>query len=194
LLPLVVLLLLGATGCTSDDEPVTVRVCGDLEPPDDIDAIRVVILDESGNEVRSGVRPLVQCPEDTLRMLPQRFEFRTVPDEGSVVAQALSDEVVIAGARVRSTFERPSTIEVAIESSCIGAQCGEDETCIDGACEFAPTEESGLLACPTGSTPSDDADLDAETGSDAENGTEDAGSDADAGPRYCPGPEGGQPN
>ena len=188
------LLLLGyATGCTSDDEPVTVRVCGDLQPPEDVDAIRVVLLDASGNEVRSGVRQLVQCPEDTLRTLPQRFEFRTVPDQGIVVAQALVDEVVIASAKVRSDFEGAKTIDVAINSSCIGAQCSEGDTCIGGACEFVPTDESGLLACPSAPTPSDAA-LDADD--DGHSGTQDAGGDTDVddGPRYCPDPDGEQPN
>lgn len=182
-----------SVGCTSDDEPVAIRVCGDVQVPQQIDALRVVVLDESGTEIRSGVRSLLECPEDVVRPLPQRFEFQTTPDRGIVVAEGLSDEVVIARARVRANFNAGDTIDIAVNASCIGAQCPSDKTCIDGMCEFIPSADSDLLGCGS-AAPSTDTGTDAADTEPNDTGAGDVGDADDAGARFCPSTDGGQAN
>ena len=182
-----------SVGCTSDDEPVAIRVCGDVQVPQQIDALRVVVLDESGTEIRSGVRSLLECPEDVVRPLPQRFEFQTTPDRGIVVAEGLSDEIVVARASVRANFNGENTIDIAINASCIGARCPSDQTCIDGMCEFIPSADSDLLGCGQRRAVHRHGHRRHRHRSERY-GRGDAGDADEPGARFCPSTDGGQAN
>lgn len=133
---------LGA-GCDESLDQVEVELCGQVDVPAQLDAVRVVILDADRQEVRAGVRELVDCATKTIRPLSQRLSFSLpADDELWFVAQGLRDGVEVM--RFERRYRRSageSTVKLGLVASCLGLSCPLGQTCIDGLCEIAPWQD-----------------------------------------------------
>jgi hypothetical protein len=161
----IALAVLVGSGCTSDEPDIHIELCGDLEVPRDIDALRVVITDLEGNPVREGVREMWMCPGPRLRQLPQTLAFDPVDQEVFVSVRGLKDGAPVLRSQIRTTLSPNQTrATVALTQSCVGAACADGETCVDGECELIAFASPKLASCPSGSTsppPASDAATDA---------------------------------
>ncbi len=172
--------LVGA--CTSDPTDLSVEVCGNFEVPDEVDALRITLLDAERNQLRASVLPLLECPADRIRPLPQRTTFRDVnPNTELVLIAALHDQVVIA--RTERRIEELGEVRINLSTSCRGSQCTLGQACVGGTCVWTPTGSD--VNCS--GSPLDESDA----------GISDVGVPSDAGegeqtappPRYCPADE-----
>lgn len=146
---------IGLAGCTSDDPDAQIVLCGDLDVPRDIDALRVVIADIDGTPLREGVREMWMCPGPRLRHLPQSLAFAPIDQEVFVSVQGLKDGAPVLHTDIRTTLSpNQSQATVALTRSCIGAACADGETCVDGECELIAFASPRLSQCPSGPTSS----------------------------------------
>lgn len=148
-------LLMAACGPPSDT--VIVELCGDVQIPGDIDAVRVSILDGDRAEHRSGTLDLLNCANEK-RELPQTYELEAPIDDIWVVAQGLQDGVEVLHSERRLQIQetgRAQTALIVMTRSCMRITCALGQTCIDGACEQAPFPDDEV-SC-SGGAPSDGA-------------------------------------
>ena len=182
----------GLSGCPGEPPLLAVSVCGDVLVPDQVDAVRVSVLDSDRNEFASGVLQLVECPADRLKDLPQVLEFTPPVGEVRVVAQALKGGVEVARSeRSVADASEGASVTVALQVSCFGLTCPIGKTCVDGTCELVA--DANGVACSSGQAdpgpdagaPEPDPDPDLDPVSDAGMG------DAGSAPRYCDPESGG---
>lgn len=148
--------LLGLVACDDTSGQLQVQLCGDVLIPQEVDSVRVSVLDANRQEVRAGVQELVDCTQ--LRALPLsgRINFTSYDDsELWVVAQGLRQgvEIMRFERRYRPSQEQ-EVIGLGLTRACLGIFCPLGQTCIQGLCEQAPfTSPSSLCK----SAASDDA-------------------------------------
>ncbi len=138
-----------AWGCGPRGDVIEVKVCGDVVLPEEVDAVRVSVLDAERNELRAGTRELVLCPQDRLLTLPQTVEFEGVDAVNAwVVVQGLKDGVSVMSYERRATLSTSlvEQVTMALTRDCIGVQCTLGQTCVDGQCEIV-TEQPPVGAC-----------------------------------------------
>ncbi|MFU8807057.1 MAG: hypothetical protein ACNA8W_24835 [Bradymonadaceae bacterium] len=172
-----------ATGCSRDTDDLVIEVCGNLGVPDELDSLRISILDAERQPMRSGVRELLECPGDRLRPLPQSVTFPPVVGEAWVVVTGLVDEVEKIRFERRINVEGPdfNPVVAILDHACLGFQCPLGQTCVSGRCVVAPYSVSGT-SCPSARHGGDDLDA----------GPVEDGEDVGAGPptpTYCPAPD-----
>lgn len=150
----IILSLLGAvalpaTACSSDPAKTTIELCGDLDVPEDIEAVRVEIRDQNGKTLRQGVRELWSCPGPSLKRLPQKLEFAAVSGDVFVVVQGLKDSAPVTSAELRTKLSGNDQATVSLTKSCMGARCAAGETCVDGQCELIALAARAVSRCPS---------------------------------------------
>ena len=136
-----VALALTAFGC--GDSTVTAILCGDLLAPNDFDSVRVSFFDDEFSEQSTGV-VLFLNPETTdLRQLPVITELEGAAGSGWARASALSEGgPVLRFDRRIATFGEGPDVELFLSRACLGSiRCPAGQTCIDGDCVLAPTED-----------------------------------------------------
>lgn len=184
---LAVFVAVAVAGCLREPPRVEVTVCGDVGIPDEIDAVRVSLLDADRAEVASGVRELVRCPEDELRPLPQVFDFQPVDLVNAwVVVQGLEGDVerVRFERRASLSSDQVELIKMGLTRTCVGIQCPLGQTCVGGECELAPEAEfEGICGAPPVTLEDMAAAQDMSAPPAGDMGEVDAGPPA---PKYCP--------
>ena len=143
--------------------------------PREVDGLRVVIRDETGEERTVGVFELLRCPEEIVHELPFELTLPTSKGARWVSVQGLRLGLVVLTAEVRlqaGVWEA----EIWIDSGCLGLECPRGQSCLGGGCTISPASESILGACGAGG-PSLDA---GPSGDPGDGGTE--ASDAEAHP------------
>ncbi len=186
------LILATVISCTGDPDGMSVEVCGDIAVPDELEAIRIHLLNEEREILHSGVRDLLICPEDRIRPLPQTVNFREI-DESVALVEIIA---LYEGVAITSTERRVESFgdfRVSLSESCRGSQCSLGQTCIVDSCEFTPTGSDETCRESVTSVPDAGTDAgDVATGSDPPTDVDDADAgDTDTGPpaeepRYCP--------
>ena len=110
-LSVAVLLAFGA-GCGEDDLLITVNICGDVRVPQDIDAVRVGILNNDRSPATAGVLQLLECqPAERIIKLPQSMDLDSEPGQVWVVLDGIKDEIVVA------TYEQQANVEEGEQST-----------------------------------------------------------------------------
>jgi len=143
-------LLLSA--CGPPPNSVFVELCGDVQIPTDIDAVRVSILTADRSEHRTGTLDLLNCGSDQLT-LPQTQELEAPFGDVWVVAQGLQDGVEVLHSERRLNIEDKGKAQdaiIALTRSCMRLQCSLGQTCIAGVCEQAPFPDDEV-SCSGGS-------------------------------------------
>ncbi|MEO1272806.1 MAG: hypothetical protein AAFX99_32360, partial [Myxococcota bacterium] len=157
--------------------------CLALLVPEELDAIRVSILDEARMERSAGVLELVRCPEEELTMLPQTLELVSIDGPVWVVAQGLSNGIEVARFERRAQDGTGLEIELGLTRDCLGASCAVGQTCIDGTCVIVPFDSEEVVDLCVGTAPepttTETTPLCPESDVGAGGDTADAGSDAD---------------
>ncbi|MDX9720212.1 MAG: hypothetical protein RBU37_05670 [Myxococcota bacterium] len=171
--------------CSSERSVVTVRLCGDLDVPLQVDSVRVSLLDGERKEKRAGIRNLLECPAELIRELPQSVELATFEGEAWVVATGLRDgvEVIRVERRVRLSSDESFELSVGLNKECIGVKCSLGQTCVEGRCALVPWGEAPL-SCS--SVPIVDGELLDQVEPDVEPDVELETDVQDVGVRYCP--------
>jgi hypothetical protein len=177
-----VIFFLGAVGIWSlvgcgNSPRVVAHLCGDVNIPGDIDAVRLSLQDETDQEMASGVVQLfkpeqegiplgqentetdggpgeVLCPKGEVQELPVDFELYNGAGTVWVIAQGLRDQVEVMRSIVRAQFpiSGPEHVYLGLQSSCLGAFCAYGQTCVDGKCEVAIFNGDENI-CPGGTGP-----------------------------------------
>ncbi len=157
---------LGSSACKDPSAALSVRVCGALEVPREVDALRIVVLNEDRSEASAGVSELgaptspdmstdggsfdaTPPPEDAGAgprdgcvqvEHPVALEVTLAPGDGRgwVQVVALRGGVEVARAEVRHGTERAPSVVVALERACLGAACPLGQTCAAGTCVQVP--------------------------------------------------------
>ncbi len=132
-----------AAACGPDSTVVGVELCGDVQIPEDIDAVRVSILDAERNSVTAGTIELLQCPGSQQLELPQITELEAPIGEVWIVAQGLQEGVSVITSERRLRVEedgRAPEVLLGLTRSCMRVTCALGQTCIDGTCDDAPWE------------------------------------------------------
>lgn len=159
---LAALISLALMACDDTSGQLQIELCGDVRIPQEVDSVRVSILDAQRQEVRAGVQELVDCPN--MRALPinQRINFSAYDDtELWIVAQGLRQGVEIMRFERRyrpNQEEQPDgPITLGLTRACLGVFCPLGQTCVQGLCELAPFTNPSSL-CKSSVTP-DGADM-----------------------------------
>lgn len=172
-------------GCAGPAE-ATVEICGDLEVPGQLDAIRLTVRDDRALVVSDGVIELLQCPEgEILARLPVSRSF-TGAGVFSIEAQGLKRGVVVIDAR--DTLDTGATRKglLLLAQACLGVECPDGQGCgALGDCVALPIR-AGADSCAAAHPADGGSAGDGGAASDA--GTGDAG---DAG--WCDPPGQGGP-
>lgn len=159
---LAALISLAMMACDDTSGQLQVELCGDVLIPQDVDSVRVSILDHERQEVRAGVQELVDCPNMRALPITQRINFSAYDDtELWVVAQGLRQgvEIMRFERRYRPNQEdQPDgPITLGLTRACLGVFCPLGQTCVQGRCELAPFTDPSSL-CKSSVTP-DGADM-----------------------------------
>lgn len=178
------LLLAGLSACTGTPSQVLVVVDSDLEIPSELQAIRVVLRDEAGAELRDHRFAL------TTGGLP--ISFGVGPKDGDaevplwieLEARGELDQILfVRRAHVRFVANKSLVLPVFLAASCRTTSCGEGLTCTERGCA-SPEIDPGSLCdsasdrCAGPSAPADGgADPDAGLAPDVSTAA-DAGADA----------------
>jgi len=183
--------LASSVGCSRDPGQIEVELCGDVSVPDDIDAVRVIFLDDEREETQSGVRELLLCPQDELLLLPQTFGFTEVEGDVTIQVQGLKDGVEVGTYERRVMLEpmrATATIRMALTRDCLGVQCSLGQTCQGGVCALTQrgpwmsTGDNEVVGCDSRIDPVVDADMGTEPEPEPE---VDMGMGGEGGPIYC---------
>lgn len=178
-------------GCGPRGDLIQVQVCGDVMLPDEIDAIRVSVLDEARNELRAGTRELVLCPEDRLLTLPQTVEFGGVESADAwVVVQGLKEgiEVMRYARRASLSTSVVEQITLVVDRECLGINCVLGQTCVAGECEIV-SEQAPEGACESAATIIPEEETEEPPAEPEEMPDEEPEEQEEPeGPMYCPAP------
>lgn len=154
------LVALSASGCTGDPV-VRLHVCGDARVPEDLDAVRVSLLDETGQEIFSAVKELFvpegaadagapgpdggappdggACTPGSAEVLPLVFDLHDGQGRMWVVVEGLKDGVPVV--RYDAQADQPvrgvADVYAAFSQDCVGVRCAYGQTCAAGRCEIA---------------------------------------------------------
>jgi hypothetical protein len=178
-LPLFITLCGGVSAGCGNSPRVVAHLCGDVNIPGDIDAVRLSIQDETDQEMASGVVqlflpedqgvpigqenggetsdggvPQAECPKGEVQELPVSFELHNGAGTVWVIAQGLKDQVEVMNSVVRAQFpiSGPEHVYIGLQASCMGAFCAYGQTCVNGKCEVAVFNgDKGI--CPNGTGP-----------------------------------------
>ncbi|MGF1465126.1 MAG: hypothetical protein ACFCGT_03245 [Sandaracinaceae bacterium] len=122
---------------------LTALVCGD--GADELDSLRLVVLDDGRVAVGEGVRDLI-TPEGR-RTLPLRLRVPTASTATWLAVEGLFQGVEELRFEVRLTEPEPlSAVPLAVQADCLGVQCVVGQTCLGGRC--VPSPEVGTdLPC-----------------------------------------------
>ena len=179
-------------GCTSDPPSLAVKVCADYEVFEEIEGVRVQLLNAEREILHSSVVPLVLCPEDRLRELPYTVRFRDLR-EGVSLVQVIALHEGVSFARTERRVEGPGEVTISLREGCEGVTCSLGQTCVTEDCEWTPTGSDSECTGTTIDEPDDEEDAGGGAGGgEAEDigaGDGDIGEGVDAGPvppRYCP--------
>lgn len=185
---------LALTACPQEPA-LTVEVCSDMQAPDELDGVRLVLLDDAHDrELWSGFYSLINCEENRVEQLPQRYDAPAFSRPVWLVASGLLGgvEVVRVETRVKGPLPGGLTVvPVSLLRDCLGQlSCPLGQTCAGPAgCALVSVFEESPLACAAPPEPDVPDVGDADTGADAEP-SEDADA-SDAGPEpLCPPPSG----
>mgnify|MGYP001819214796 CR=1 FL=1 len=143
LLPNIAISMLLLAACGPPPNVALIEVCGDIEIPFDIDALRISVLEaDRRTEHRAGTLDLLNCGGDTLS-LPQTTELEAPFGDVWVVVQGLQQGVEVMTSERRVKIEdkgRAQDVLIGLTRSCMRITCDLGQTCIDGVCEQAPWE------------------------------------------------------
>jgi len=165
---------------------IQLELCSDLRVPEEIDTMRISLIDEGGHEVSQGLvilDPRSPLPdggcEGELATFPQNLALSGGSGSSWVRVQGLKDGVEIARAEARVEFpvSGESPASVLLSADCLGVHCPAGQTCVTGACEI--TQFGGTPAlCDTLSQNMRGPEVDA--GSSSDGGPSDASLDGGA--------------
>jgi hypothetical protein len=128
-------LVLAMAGCLGGEE-IDFEVCGDLMVPDDIDALRFLVLDDDMEEVSAGVRDLVG---DSVASLPVSASLPSGSGSGWTRVQGLKAGVAaIVFSRRIGDLDGTSAVDMVLTYDCLGQDCSLGQTCVSGTCILAP--------------------------------------------------------
>ena len=128
-------LVLSLAGCLGGNE-IDFEVCGDLTVPDDIDALRFLVLDDEMAEVSAGVRELVG---ETISSLPVSSSLPSGSGGGWTRVQGLREGVTaIVFSRRIGDLDATSAVDMVLTYDCLGQECSLGQTCVSGTCILAP--------------------------------------------------------
>jgi hypothetical protein len=131
------LALLATAGCPSSN--IDFHICGDLGVPDDIDGVRLLVLDQERELISSGVRSLVDDQGAPTDSLPVTGSLRSGSGSGWAEVQGLSGGVaVITFGRRVGDLEGTPWVDMVLTQDCLGQDCPLGQTCVAGACILAP--------------------------------------------------------
>ena len=185
------LLLLSVTlclGCIGEESDLSIEICSDFTVPDDLQGLRITVLDNERNTLHVTVHELLLCPEDRIRPLPQTVRFLDAhPDAALVAVAGLQDDVVVV--RTERRLDERGRIRINLPRSCQGMQCSLGQACVAGQCQWTPTGTD--LSCTRGPEPDEELSSEEPSGDDGEeeDGEEEDGEEEEPqepGPRYCP--------
>ena len=151
-------ILVGAlltAACGPSSNTVFVDVCGDVQIPQDIDAVRISILNSDRSDYRTGTLELIRCTSEDLA-LPQETELEAPFGDIWITAQGLQDGVEVLRSERRMKIEDSGPAQTAfmwMTRSCMRVDCSLGQTCIKGECEQAPFA-ADEIAC-SGGAPSE---------------------------------------
>ena len=143
------------TACGPPPNVVIVEICGDVQIPADLDAVRVSVLNADRSEHRSGTLDLLNCGSDPVA-LPHTTELEAPFGDIWVVAQGLQGGVSVLQSERRLNIEDQGPAQDALlwmTRSCMRITCALGQTCIDGTCEQAPWADEDV-SC-SGGAPSE---------------------------------------
>jgi len=183
-----------ALGACPQEPALTVEVCSDMRAPDEIDGVRLVLLDDAHDrELWSGFYSLINCEDNRVEQLPQRYDAPALSRPVWLVASGLLEgvEVVRVETRVKGPLPGGLTVvPVSLVRDCLGQlSCPLGQTCVGpSGCAVVPVFEEDPMACAALPEPdipdaaqADDVSVDAVDDADIE----------DAGPvPLCPPPAG----
>ena len=187
-----------ALGACPQEPALTVEVCSDMRAPDEIDGVRLVLLDDAHDrELWSGFYSLINCEENRVEQLPQRYDAPALSRPVWLVASGLLDgvEVVRVETRVKGPLPGGLTVvPVSLVRDCLGQlSCPLGQTCVGpSGCEVVPVFEEAPMACAAPPEPDvPDAGGLADAPDDDAPNAEDVEDAEDAGPvPLCPPPAG----
>jgi hypothetical protein len=136
----VALLLL--VGCEDGTSNVFVEVRSDLRAPAEVSEIRVQLgTGETQNR-------LVGMDTDLLAGV-RVAEFESVPHGRIAIDVVLLDPdgLRLVGRRVLLELSEDTAVTVAVQRSCLGISCGDDQTCVAGACTDPACSPLDPAAC-----------------------------------------------
>ncbi|MEM1347749.1 MAG: hypothetical protein AAGI01_04270 [Myxococcota bacterium] len=174
-------------GCSRDLGQIEVELCGDVAVPEDIDAVRVIFLDEQRREAQSGLRELLLCPQEEVLELPQSFGFPEVLGEVTIRVQGIKDGLEVLTSERKVTVEQMRAtpkFTLPLTRDCRGVQCPLGQTCQGGTCALTPSAADAPIRCVSVSEPVSDEGMGEapEPEPDPEPGAD--GSEVD-GPVFC---------
>lgn len=156
---------LALTACPGDPY-VRVHVCGDVQIPGQIDALRLTLFDETQQELFSAVRELFvpgegdpadagtadagptdggegedggACTPGTAQPLPRTFDLHAGRGQMWLVVEGLLDGVAVvrADARVEQPVRGVAVVSVGLQPDCLGVRCAYGQTCAEARCQIA---------------------------------------------------------
>lgn len=148
-LPLLWVCALGVASC-GDDPMEALLVCGDLDVPTQLDALRVSLVDDA-QEVRfTGLVALAECAPERLRQLPVNVELPLVEAPRWLRVQGLLDGVEAVRVELPVAVNgRRDLLTVNLTERCLGVTCALGQTCVDGSCVVAPEASDPRIRCDT---------------------------------------------
>lgn len=151
-------LTLFVAACARPSDVVVIEMCGDVEIPEDVDAVRISILDAERANYNDGMLELLRCPGDEIRELPQTVELDAPVGDVWIAVQGLQDGVEVLRSERRAVVSSRGAapeVLVGLTRSCMRVTCPLGQTCIDGDCEQAPWESDESMC--SGGRPSEGA-------------------------------------
>lgn len=143
-------------GCFTGDPDLIVEVCGDVVVSDEVDAVRVIVYDDQRTEeVASGSKDLLSCPDGKVGSLPITLEIPEVPQDAWVVLEGLKDGVPIVTFERRLRGDDESEVEaiMGLTRDCIGLNCPLGQTCYGGECKVVEFDSGEQVCKSTGEVP-----------------------------------------
>ena len=197
--------VLASSGCGEETAELRVEICGDIDVPRKVDALRISLLDEERETRRAGIIDLLHCPGGRVDRLPLTTSLQPIEGTAWIVVQGLREGTVVSRRERRTQLQPDSSkkVRVALTKNCMGVLgCPLGQTCVQGKCELTPRDESDPLRCASGRSGGNMSDASSES-TDAGAGRADTGASRDAGepagkdfdPKsLCPGYDAGSPS
>lgn len=136
----------GVAACGPPSDTVIVEVCGDVQIPTDIDALRVSIMSADRTEYRAGTLDLLNCGGVPLT-LPHTIEIEAPVGDVWVAVTGLQSDLEVMRSERRLEVKDSGPAQEAFLSltrSCMRVTCAVGQACIDGLCEQVPWPDTEL--------------------------------------------------